>query len=126
VLDLRQPVTVGDRRAIVLEQMVQVEAEAIAGGSDARVDDVEAELIEGGRGAREPVPAGARIDQCGAGAAHAARIERNQRLIGGGIALGQELRVPCDFLGGVLQEVARSEARPHRHDVFLRHAALEQ
>ena len=46
MLDLRQPIAVGDRCAIVLEQMVQIEAEAIAGRSDASVDDVEPELIE--------------------------------------------------------------------------------
>src|SRR5215468_2552890 len=126
MLDLGESIAVGDRRAIVLEQMIEIQAEAIAGGSDARIDDVETELIEGGRGARKPVPAWAGEDQRGGGAAYAARVERHQRLIGGGIALGEQLRVPRDFLRRVLQEVSCSETLPHGGELGFRHAALEQ
>src|SRR5690348_11425467 len=99
MLDFREPVAIGDGRAIILEQMVEIEAEAIAGRRDARVHDVQSKLIERGGRAREPVPAWPRKDQCGGGATYAARIERNQRLIGSGIAFRQQLRVPGNLLG---------------------------
>ncbi len=51
------PVLVGDRRAVVLEHVIQVQAEAIAGGRDPRIDDVEPELVEHRGGAREPMAA---------------------------------------------------------------------
>ncbi len=52
------------------------------------------------------------------------RIERDQRLIGAGLALGQQPRVPGDLLGRVLQEVRGREARPGALDVGRGHAAL--
>jgi hypothetical protein len=40
--DLADAFAVGDRRAVFFEHVVQVEAEAVAGRRDARVDDVQA------------------------------------------------------------------------------------
>ena len=61
-----------------------------------------------------------RVDQHRGGAAHAARLERHQRLVRGGVALGEQPRVPGDLLGGVLQEIAGREARPDGGDAPLR------
>src|SRR6202034_3270365 len=126
LLDLTQSVAVVNRRTGVLEQVIQVEAEAVAARRDAGVDDVESELIERRGGAREAVAPRAREDQHRGGAAHAVRIERHQRFIGTGFALGQQLRVPGDLLGGVLQEIAGAEARPYSEDARLAHLVLEQ
>ena len=41
-LDFADALAVGDGRAVFLEHVVEIEAEAVAGGRDARVDDVEA------------------------------------------------------------------------------------
>ena len=90
---------IADRRAVIFEQVIQIQAEPIAGGCDARIDDIQSELIEGGGGARKAVPARAREDQRRSRAAHARGVERHQRLIRAWFALGQQARMPGDLLG---------------------------
>ena len=53
--DLADALAVGDRRAVVFEHVIEVEAEAVGGRRDARVDDVESQLVEHRGRAREAV-----------------------------------------------------------------------
>src|SRR5258708_39892989 len=112
MLDLGLAVLIRDRRAVVLEQMIEIQAEAVPGRGDARIDDVETELIERGRGAGEAMAARAREDQRRGRAADAARIERHERLIGRRIGPAEEPSVPGALLRGVLQGPAGGEAGP--------------
>src|SRR5258708_13413196 len=98
MLDLGLAVLIRDRRAVVLEQMIEIQAEAVPGRGDARIDDVETELIERGRGAGEAMAARAREDQRRGRAADAARIERHERLTGHRIALAKNPCVPASIL----------------------------
>ena len=81
LLDLVDAIGVGDGRAVVFQHVVEVEAEAVGRGRDARVDDGQAQLVEHGGGAREAVAAVRRIDQDGGGAALAVRLHGHQRFI---------------------------------------------
>ena len=101
----------------VFEHVIEVEAEAVAGRRDARVDDVEAELVEHRGGAGEAVVAMRREREDGGGAALAARLHRDQRVFAAGLAVGEQLRVPGDFLGRVPQEVRGGEALPGARDL---------
>ena len=115
-LDLADALVVGDGRAVFFEHVVEVEAEAIAGGRDARVDDVEAELVEHRRGDGEAVVAMRRERQDGRGAALARGLHRDQRLFAAGLAVGEQLGVPGHFLGRVPQEVGGGEPFPGARD----------
>ncbi len=86
LLDLVDPVGIGDRRAVVLEHVVDVETEAVLGGRDARIDDRQAELVEHRGGARKAVAAMRREDQHRRRAALAVRLDRDQRIVRGGVA----------------------------------------
>src|SRR5581483_7134757 len=126
MLDLALPIAVGNRCAIVLEHVVEIETKPVASGSNARVDDVEPELVEHGGRTREPVASWTRENQYRGGPAHTARVEGHQRLIRARIALREEPRMPSHFLRRVLQKVDGGEAPPGPLDVGFRYALLHQ
>ena len=56
-LDFSLPILIGDGCAVILEDVIKAQREAIIGGRDARIHDVESQLVQNGRGAREALDA---------------------------------------------------------------------
>ena len=119
-LDFADALAVGDRRAVFFEHVIEIEAEAVAGGRDPCVDDIEAELVEHRGGDGEAVVAMRREREDGGGAAFAARLHGDQRIFAAGFAIGEQLRVPGHFFGRVPQEVRGGEPFPGARDFRAR------
>jgi hypothetical protein len=108
---------VADTRAIrdictgIFEHVVDVETEAIGSRRDTRIDDGQAQLIEQCSGACKAMLSLRRVGRDGRAAALAALGNGNERSQVFRFTLGQQLRMPCDFLGCVSQEVGWRRSR---------------